>query len=71
MRYSPFPLHLAAFHIAPLRDVSIRLRRATPTSRVHSPLAGGDLAFDAAEGVVKVTVPRIDTHAMIVFEGGG
>jgi hypothetical protein len=54
----------------PLRDVTIRLRRAAATTRVHSPLAGSDLAFEAGAGVVTVTVPRIDTHAVIVFEGG-
>ena len=54
----------------PLHDVSIRLRRAAPTTRVHSPLTGSDLAFDAATGVVTVMVPRIDTNAVIVFEGG-
>ena len=52
----------------PLHNVTIRLRRAVPTTRVHSPLAGSHLAFEVAAGIVTVMVPQIDTNAVIVFE---
>lgn len=52
----------------PLHDVALSLRRAAPTTSVRAAHTGASLAFEVVDGVVKVTVPRVDAHALIVFE---
>lgn len=52
----------------PLRDVTVRLRRTGTTTTVKLARAGETLSFDAADGVVSVTAPRVDAHELIVFE---
>lgn len=52
----------------PLRDVTVRLRRTATTTMVRLVHAATTLAFDAEDGSVRVNVPRIDAHELIVFE---
>jgi hypothetical protein len=54
----------------PLHDVTVRLLRAPPTTRVHLARAQVDLPFQAGAGRVTVTVPRVDAHELVVFESG-
>ncbi|QBD83086.1 hypothetical protein EPA93_46845 [Ktedonosporobacter rubrisoli] len=53
----------------PLHEVKVDLRRATPTTRVFLAHSGEQLPFEVRAGVVSVTVPRVDVHAMLVFDG--
>lgn len=52
----------------PLRDVSVRLRRAEDTARVFLARSGEELPFRSEKGVVSVLVPRVATHEAVVFE---
>jgi hypothetical protein len=62
------PAHVEALETpVPLRDVALRLRRSEPTARVFLARAGADLPFSVDDGLVSVTVPRIDLHELIVF----
>ncbi len=63
------PAHVEALEApVPLRDVTLRLRRAGPTTSVKLVRAGSALSFEDAGGVVSVSVPRINEHELIVFE---
>ncbi len=63
------PGHVEALETpAPLRDVTLRLRRPWPTGRVFLAHDGAEIPFAARAGVVTATVPRVDAHAMVVFE---
>ena len=53
----------------PLRDITLRLRRRTPTSAVRLLRAGTALDFDEHDGVIRVVVPRVDAHELVVFAG--
>lgn len=53
----------------PLRDVTLRLRRANPTTSVKLARANLTLGFEDHQGIVSVVVPRIGAHDVIVFEG--
>jgi hypothetical protein len=62
------PAHVEALEEpVPLRDVAVRLRRAGPTTRVSAVFANADLPFEAADGGVTVTVPRVGAHEVVVF----
>jgi hypothetical protein len=54
----------------PLRDVSLRLRRPWGVTSVRLARSGEALPFEVDAGVVSVTVPRVDAHEAVVFEGG-
>lgn len=63
------PAHVEVLEApVPLRDVSVRLRRAEPTKVVKLVRAAITLDFEAQAGLVTVTVPRIDEHEIIAFE---
>jgi hypothetical protein len=64
------PAHVEALE-APvaLREVSVQLRRSEPTSRVFLARSGAELPFEARDGVVRVSVPRVDIYETIVFSG--
>jgi hypothetical protein len=72
VNYSPgrrAPDHIEVLEAPiPLHDITIHVRRATSTARVHLALAGTELAFTNQAGVVTVTVPRIAAHEVVVFE---
>lgn len=72
VNYSPqrrAPGHVEALEApVPLRDVALRLRRSEAVQRVYLARSGGDLPFTVQEGVVSVTVPRVDAHEAVVFE---
>ncbi|SRR6266568_3445891 len=66
------PAHVEALEEpVPLRDVTLRLRRTAATTSVKLVRANSSLSFDAGDGAISVTVPRIDAHELIVFEGDG
>lgn len=52
----------------PLHDVELRVRLETAPTRVYLAPEGTDLSFTWSEGRAQVTVPRVDGHAMVVFE---
>jgi hypothetical protein len=53
----------------PLRDVTLTLRRDAPVSRVLLALSGETVPHTTGGGGVSVTVPRVDAHEVVVFEG--
>ena len=64
------PAHVEALEEpVPLRDVALRLRRSAATTRVKLVRANAWLPFEAVDGAVRVSVPRIEAHELIVFEG--
>jgi hypothetical protein len=66
------PAHVEALEEpVPLRDVTLRLRRTVATTSVKLVRANSSLSFDALDGAISVTVPGIDAHELIVFEGDG
>lgn len=52
----------------PLHDVELRVRLDAEPARVYLAPDGTNLPFTWAEGRVEVTVPRVEGHAMVVFE---
>lgn len=51
-----------------LRDVALSLRLNKPPRRVTLQPTGESIPFSHANGQCTVTVPRVDGHAMVVFE---
>lgn len=63
------PAHVEALETpVPLRDLAISLRRTTPVQRVFLAHSGAELSFASANGVVSITLPRVDAHAVVVIE---
>jgi hypothetical protein len=54
--------------IVPLMDVEISLKTARKPGRVYLAPEQKALEFDYAPGRTRVVVPRMDGHAMVVFE---
>lgn len=54
--------------IIPLHDVTISLKQTRAPRRVTLEPRGQRLDFDHADGRTRVTVPRVNGHAMVVFE---
>ena len=52
----------------PLFDVSVELRLERRPDRAYLAPERTPLAFEYSDGTVKVTVPRVDGHAMVVLE---
>jgi hypothetical protein len=52
----------------PLHGVSLRIRLEGAPSRVYLAPERADLPFTWNNGRVEVTIPRVDGHAMVVFE---
>ncbi|MCC2671011.1 MAG: Beta-galactosidase trimerization domain protein [Armatimonadetes bacterium] len=52
----------------PLHGVELAVRLAAAPGRVYLAPEGADLPFTYTEGRARVTVPRVDGHAMVVFE---
>jgi len=52
----------------PLHDVSLSVRLDSAPTRVYLAPEGQDVPFAWADGRAHVTVPRVDGHAMLVFE---
>ena len=52
----------------PLRDVQVRLRVDGPVSRAYLAGDGAGLALHAQAGGWEVTVPRVDSGEIVVFE---
>lgn len=52
----------------PLHDVSLSVRLEAAPERVYLAPEGTELPFAWSEGQARVTVPRVDGHALVVFE---
>jgi hypothetical protein len=52
----------------PLHDISVALQVKKTTERVYLAPSGVALPSSVSSGAVTVTVPRIDSHAVVVFE---
>jgi hypothetical protein len=64
------PAHVEALEEpVPVREVTFRLRRQGATTRVRLVRANVSLNFAIEDVAIRVTVPRIDAHELIVFEG--
>jgi hypothetical protein len=55
--------------IVPLCDVGLSLRLVRPPKRVYLAPQKVALHCEYERGRAKVRIPRVDGHAMIVFEG--
>jgi hypothetical protein len=56
--------------IPPLADTALHIRAEKP-ARVYLAPSGEALPFECREGYVRVTVPKIDIHAMVVMDMTG
>ena len=54
--------------VIPLYNVAVSLRAAKAPSRVHLAPSGQDVPFALKEGYVRVVVPEVLGHQMVVFE---
>jgi hypothetical protein len=54
--------------IPPIGPLEVTLRQATKPAKVTLQPAGTPLVFDHRDGVVHVTVPRVDIHEVVVIE---
>ncbi len=54
--------------IPPIGPLEVIVRQATKPAKVTLQPAGTPLAFDHRDGVVHVTVPRVDIHEVLVVE---
>jgi hypothetical protein len=54
--------------ILPLQNVSLAVRTDTPPQSVYLAPSGQPLDFATADGRVRVTLPEVRGHAMVVFE---
>jgi hypothetical protein len=52
----------------PLHDVALSIRLNAAPQRVYLAPEGTELPFTYTDGRVRLTVPRVDGHAMVVFE---
>ena len=58
------PIH----EVVPARDLRLHVAVAGEVERVYLAPGQDDLAHTTENGNVTVTVPRVDYHAMVVFE---
>ncbi len=54
--------------VVPLFDVPVALKLPVAPKRVYLAPTGQDVAFTYADGYASARVPRVDGHAMVVFE---
>ncbi len=54
--------------VTPLHDVALRVRTDFQPMRVYEAPSGTPLAFEWGGGAVRLTIPRVEGHAMVVFE---
>jgi hypothetical protein len=54
--------------VAPLRNVSLRVRTDFQPVRVYEAPSGAPLPFEWRDGTARLTIPKVEGHAMVVFE---
>lgn len=62
------PQHPLLETIPPTGPIDLEIRRDTPPTRVRLEPAGEALAFEHREGMLRVTLPRVEIHDIVVIE---
>jgi hypothetical protein len=56
--------------VIPLYNVEVKVKLPSKPERVYCAPKGTQLDFEYTDGYVKVVVPRVEGHEMVVFEQG-
>lgn len=56
--------------VIPLYNVEVKVKLSSKPERVYCAPKGEELDFEYTNGYVKVVVPRVEGHEMVVFEQG-